>query len=432
MKIRKTLFILAPFFLASVAFADGLRKMTLTADDAVRMALENNKSLKREALLLRKHEREKRFLFGDLIPSAALTGAFEIPYLNKAENPMSFQTEVVMSMEFSPSIVKKIERTKIECEMGGITMEKARRLVEADVRILFHRIIYEEEYASHAEAICETLSNQLDEIEAKYNAGLLPENDLLSARIELNKQRSAYNEARDAVLQSKELFLSLLGIELNDDYEIEFMFGFPSDIDSFLLETESDFLRLQSEDAVKNLDAAYLEKSLAAAKAKVDELKVAAYGATISAGMKFNPSYEFHRGTDSASGWQKNGMFTVGLAWNFMNFLPFSPSSVQIKNAKDDIESLRIEIAEQRVSRKTKISANVREARRLVDAIKTDIENRALADQAYAIVFSAYQQGLKDYSALRDASDQKKNAEVNVLYDLYSLIALKINMELGM
>ena len=109
-----------------------------------------------------------------------------------------------------------------------------------------------------------------------------------------------------------------------------------------------------------------------------------------------------------------------------------SPSSVQIKNAKDDIESLRIEIAEQRVSRKTKISANVREARRLVDAIKTDIENRALADQAYAIVFSAYQQGLKDYSALRDASDQKKNAEVNVLYDLYSLIALKINMELGM
>ncbi len=62
MKIRKTLFIFAPFFLASVAFADGLRKMTLTADDAVRMALENNKSLKREALLLRKHEREKRFL----------------------------------------------------------------------------------------------------------------------------------------------------------------------------------------------------------------------------------------------------------------------------------------------------------------------------------------------------------------------------------
>lgn len=416
MKVKQLfLAALLPFALSAAGAQTGTR--ALTVDEAVRIALDNNLSLRRNAVDLDGKKRAADRSWNSLIPSVTagagvsrpspLTG--EIP---AAQNVWTPGLSVSASLNLSVSAIDAAKEARADYEAGRLTYEEARQELELQVRKLFYQILLLESNRELAALSLESARARYEQTAAFARSGQVSQLEELSARVDMENQRPNVRNAETLYENALDSFKVLLGIPREDALAL-----------SGTLRYEGNGIPGETPPA-ESLAAAVLQKTITSLEAQRDAARNGAYVPNLGLLWTAAPLYNIDGGL-----WSGNGSFTVSLGINLDNFLPWSQAKTRIDSLNDSIRSTGIRLSETIRDAESRIIQCQRTIEQTKETIAALILNVELAQTAYALYEEAYRNGAADYQQLRDAGDSLQQAQNRVQQEQYNLISAVLDLE---
>ena len=200
---------------------------TITVEDAVILAADNNISLKRQKITLETLERRNKTSWNGVSPSLSLSGGLSknfdgIVTEMKAPTNYNYSYNVGASARLSltPSLYTSIKDASLKYESGKTSYEDAVRQIELNVRKLFYNLLYTKESMALQRRNMETARLRYENNRDKYNRGQLSELDLLQSQYSYESQRPSIESAEIAYQNSLASFKQTLGIPQNEKIEL--------------------------------------------------------------------------------------------------------------------------------------------------------------------------------------------------------------------
>jgi outer membrane protein TolC len=395
---------------------------SLTVDEAVRIALENNLSLQREAVDLNGKKRAADRSWNGLIPSVTAGAALSHPSSVTGTIPATRDNawepglSVAASLSLSVSTIDTIKQARVDYEAGLLTYEQARRELELQARKLFYQILLLE---SNRELAAQSLSSAQARYEQSATfarTGQASRLEEMSARVDMENQRPNVRNAETLYENALDSLKTLLGIPRGEAVVL-----------SGTLRYEGEGIPGETAHG-ESLDAAIAQKSIRSLEAQRSAARNDAYTPSLSLSWNASPSYN----TDGKQ-WNDNGSFSISLGFSLDNLLPWSAAKTRIDSLNDSIRSAEIQLSETIRNSESRIMQYRRTIEQTKETIAALTLNVELAQTTYALYEEAWRNGAADYQQVRDAGDSLLQAQNQVQQEQYNLISaiLDIEKELG-
>jgi len=403
---------LAALCLAALSGSLSFAETAYTVQLAVDTALANNVSIERNAIsydaLARKYSRA----WNELVPSVQAGAGVS---RGNESGINSLYGNLSASLSVSPSVVKSMEKTRLDYEAGKITREAALRDVELSVRKAFYSLLYARENVSLLENTVSTAQKQYEQTFAKQRAGLVPEVDLLSAQVTLENLKPDLESARTALLNDMASFRQILGIDQGEAISLE------GSLDEALSVGEIDLAGKDGATAAVEK----LEKSLEIAGIQKDIVKSGSLLPSFSLSYSYKPTKTDQEGSE----WQDAGSISASVSLSLDGFLPFSSSAERIRAADDTVRDIRLELNDKRISSRIERETLLRSVDQSRASLKARVLGVSLAEKNYSLTDEAYRLGAKELLSLQDSADSLQKARVSLMKESYALISTVLDLE---
>jgi outer membrane protein TolC len=395
-----------------------LPQRTMTVDEAVRIALDANLSLQRNALETAGKKRTSDRAWNSLLPSVNVSGGVSHPSsitgsASPEQNSWTPGVSAAVSVNVSTAMIENIRKARADYEAGLVSHELARQELELQVRKLFYQILLLQANIELASQSLESARARHEESAALARVGQASQLDELSARVDMENQRPRVRNAETMFANTLDSFKAVLGIEQETELvlqgSLEYAGGVVTNEDS-------------RADPREALEIAALRQGITALKAQ----RKAAWHETYIPGLRLswnaNPLYRDKSWNDSSS-------FSITLGINLDNFLPWSAAKTQLDVLDDNIQSSQLHLAESLRGREDRIRQYERTVNQTLETIEALILNVELAESTYAMYGESYRQGATDYQSLRNAGDSLLQAKNQVQQEYYNFIAAVLDLE---
>ena len=176
---------------------------SLTVDEAVRLALDNNLSLKRNGLDLGKQKRAANRSWNSLIPAVSAAGLVSHPTsltgtIPDVQDVWTPGVQVSASLNLSAAIVGNIKAATAGYAAGRLNYAQAEQELEVQVRKLFYQIILLDDAQSLAARSLESARARHQQSAALARTGQASHLDELSARVDMENQKPSLRNAEMA------------------------------------------------------------------------------------------------------------------------------------------------------------------------------------------------------------------------------------------
>ena len=202
--MKKLLSILVLSVLATGLFAE---ELTVTVEQAVELAMQNNIQVHKAERTLAQAERSNRNSWNSASPSISASASLQIPLMENAD--MSVSVSGSARLGLTPSLYTSIRSAKLQLEQGQITYEDALRSVELNVRKIFYSLLLSEQTIETQKRSMEAAKRQYETNLAKYNRGQLSELDLFSSQVNYESKMPAVESQENQLVNSMESFKQL-------------------------------------------------------------------------------------------------------------------------------------------------------------------------------------------------------------------------------
>ncbi|WP_294427524.1 TolC family protein [uncultured Treponema sp.] len=420
--MNKTIMMSAIFFLCfAPTFTQTDR--TLSVEDAVKLAKENNVSIARGKITLEAAERAKNHSWNSISPSASVSASSAIPIDalsdTKSNYTASFGLSATVSLSLSANLFTSMNAAKINYESGKLTFDDAVKSVELSVREAFYGLLYEKENITLQEKNLEMAKNQYDNNLAKYNQGRLSEIDVLSAEVNYKSKIPTVESARTTFQNDLASFKQTLGLKLDDRIELE---GSLDDLIN-LNEISVDIKTVQSSSII------LLENKIASAKNSVLEKRFSAFAPSLSANFTWRDQnwYAGYEGT--APDATKSASLSLSATIPLDGVLPWSSKNDAIDSAKDTLSDLELQLDNEKKNLVRTVQSSLRSIKQSQESIKYKQANVTLAQKTYDMTTEAYNRGTKDLLTLQNANTSLLNAQVTLKSETLTLIKAILKLE---
>lgn len=407
MKFKSKIVLLLCFFVGTVcAFSE---KITLSASDAVRYALENNITVKENKINLDSAAREKNFSWNGISPSASLSANYSRDVPSKENSHDTISAGVRISASLTPSLYTQIKNAALAYQAQEITFENAKNTISSSVLKNYYAILYEVENLELSRKNLETKKKQYDANLEKFNRGMLNQVDVLSAQIAWQNMELTVETQKINLENSLAQFRQSLG--LSQETEIEFSNNF----ERFFSFNKIDADKI----TVKSSEIELLEKQLESAKNTLLANRLKTYGPSISASYNYSENY-------AADGFEKlsdGGSVSAGVSIPLDGIMPWSSSAQGIDSAKENIRLLELKLEDQKTTVRIKADSLIKKINQCVENIKVRKSSIELAETNYAMTLKAYNYGTRDLLTLQAAQDNLLESKVNLISEANTLVA---------
>ena len=420
MKKYVCLLLLLIFFLFSC-----FGETVLTVDSAVQMALENNRSLKRQEISFMDKERTAKnrwnVFLPDITASAGISRGNEI-LKNSPEAKWGGRVSGAISITLGTDIPHKMNRIKEEYAAGNIDYEVAQRNLEVTVRQGFYELLFVKKDMELVQSNLETNKKRYDQAEARYKGGLAPELDVLNSWLAWSKLVPTYDTLTTNYERKLDQLKITLGIPAGEDVvlqgDVEAMIPKEFDLSSIPEEYETPELRK-------------LKASLNVAESSRKELRGSSLMPEISLGWSITPTWDDLSQSDQ---YVDRGSLSATIMWHLDNLIPNSSGNLKIKQLEDNAAKIRLQIAEEEEDSISRVENLVRQIQNQQASVKTLEMTRDVAEKTLSLTEEAYNFGTKDMLDVSDAQQTVRNAELDILakkFDIYcSLLELEYTLNL--
>lgn len=217
------------------AFAAGSAsaQLRLTLDDAIRMALSENPTIKVADLDVERYDYVKKETRGNLLPSLSVSGdytrAIEKSTMRGgisfgADNTFTATASLSVPL-FAPAVYRTLKLNRAQIASAVEAARSSHITLVAEVKKAFYNILLAEQSLATLEESRATIQRTVDDTKVKYEQGVASEYDYLTAQVELSNLlptiTQTKNSIRVAMLQLK-MYLSIpeeLSVELDGNLD---------------------------------------------------------------------------------------------------------------------------------------------------------------------------------------------------------------------
>lgn len=199
------------------------KKIVLTASMAVEEAIKTHVSIKQESIQLNRAEKNYKHYWNNFLPSLTASAV-----ATDAENTSSSTGEylnanasLTASLSLNSGLAKKIAMLKEQYNSGKADYEDTVRNVETDVRKAFYSLLYTQQEVESSKENLASYQNQYNQTKIKRDRGLVPELDLLSAKVNVADAKLSLRTTEKSYYNALMEFLNDIGLEISPDTEIE-------------------------------------------------------------------------------------------------------------------------------------------------------------------------------------------------------------------
>lgn len=423
---------------------------TLTIDDAIKIALENNTETKNANLEIKKAEARVKEAYGYAMPtidvSANLMHYIEKPImffpdfeamLNNATygvlfqegllpndpskfKPMglteqsfflnnSFETKIqATQILFNSAVLKGIGASQIYLNLSRQALRSTSAKTITNVKKAFYGVILTKKML---EIMRESLANaedNLKNVQAYNNQGLVSEFDLLRASVQVENLRPTVLSLENAYKNAKNGLKILLGLNQSDDIEIQGDIVYnPQNIQSqqdAISQAMNNNYDLTTFKVKRNVDEEFIE------------LDRAEYWPTIAAFA----SYSYNGQSDNFDfSTYKTGLVGVSLSINLFNGLrtneKVQQSTIKVMQTDEQLKQIKEGI-------KVQVKSKINELQRVQSLVEAQDRNVQLAKKAYSIANVKYKEGTGTQLDVQNADIALRRAKTNKLQSIYDYI----------
>lgn len=417
--------------------------ITVTVDRAVELAMENNIQLQSSAIDLRIKERSKKYALNVFIPTVQATGSLVrqnnvsnpyAPILSQiipgyvAESPSESDhwmasAGLSFGLNLNMALLEGLRATRQNYDAGKLTYEQARAQTEQNVRKAFYGILLQEGSLALAKGKLAASEDRMNQTRINYSNGLVPELVYLQTQLAVETQKPAIREAEIALDEQRKLFAFLIG--LPTDATIVLDGKIDPEMKTF------DASSLVEEHLADRFDIALLAKNIEMMETQIKATKLQTYTPSIALSQSFSPvkSDISSPWLDSDSWTDNSGAFSITLAFNLTNILPFSPAGVALAEQKDAARKIELALAQAKINARVEIEALVQRLEKARTSVAAMELNVSIAEKAYRLTEQGYRAGTIEYLDLKDAENDLLQARLGVLTEKFNYLNTLLDLE---
>ena len=417
-------------------------KMILTVEEAVNYAKENSRSLKSANIDLQIKKRAKNFSWNVLVPSVQATGTMSrsnevtntMDAIMSAINPMYKPAEIepsdhwkavgglTASLNLSVALIDGIRASFANYEAGLITWEQTYKETELNIRKMFYALLLQQESLNLQKTTLANAKNRFEQAKINFRNGLIPELSLLQTEVTYENQKPAIVKQEQALKEQLDTFAFLLGIPQGTEIALS---G----------EITPDFVELNPQELYQkymenNLEIALFKKNLEMMKINYSAQNLQIYTPAVSLSYGWQPVLsDITADWGDKDNWFDNGSFSVTLAWNLTNMLPFSSASLKVQDLKNNIEQMNLNLINLEENAKMKINNLVNVLNQSRAAIESSNRNISLAQKSYDMTSIAYRNGTTELLDVREAETQLNQAKLALASEKFNYLSGLLDLE---
>lgn len=425
--------------------------VVLTVDQAVDYALKNSNSIKSADIDLAVKERAGKYGWNILLPSVTATATMSRSSNDTVKSTVEGQTaifkklgypvpetEITESMHwagiigasldwtFSLAHIEKIKLAKANYEVGKLSYDKSQREIKVNIQKLFYGLLLQQENLKLQKASLENSRQRYIQAETNYKNGAVPEIRLLQAQVAYQNMKPSVSKLEKEFMASIDTFAFLIGYPVGTEIVLSGSIN-PEYI-------EADYDKLMNLYSSYNLDLQNLDKNIEIAKMGLTAANLGTYIPSLMVKYSFSPMLTNFLDADkggypSGGDWKDNGSFSLTLAWNLTNLLPFSTNRQQAADTKATVQKLEINrnslLENQKINVRKAVNTLV-DAREQIDVMSRNI---GLAQRSYEMTARSYRNGTTELLDLRDAEDQLNQAKLGLANQKFNYISALLDLE---
>jgi outer membrane protein TolC len=433
------------------------QQQVLTLEEAVQLALENNREIKLSYLNTEKSQAAVREAFGYALPSVDVSADFS-HFLKKPKMPFpDFQallTNATYSILFDENVIPRDDSkfVPVETQLQSFALNNSYSASLTLTQILFSSAVFEGIGASQTynELAKSELNNTVsktvlsvqtafygvllskavlditrasftnaqenfDNVKALYNQGMVSEFDMLQAEVQVENIRPVLLRIENALVTAKDGLKIIIGVDQSEDIDV----SGEIELDSIDISNEDELIReallsnfnIQSLELKKQVDEAFIQ------------LDVSEYWPTLAAFGNYT-----YTGSSDDLYFQNYDYSTVGLSLTFNLWQgnrtknAVEQSTITVKQTEEQLKQLKdFTILE--------VNSKIQELKRVKSLIEVQERTVQLAQRAYNISKVRYQEGAGSQLELQNADQDLRQARLNRVQAIHSYLVTKYELE---
>lgn len=479
--VKKFCAFLVGLFAAGFAFcqelpdsADNLQRkedgtIVLTIDDAVTYSLKNSPSLKTAQIDLELAKWKKNTAWNSFLPTVQVTGTiarandiesslrstnqtingnkklYEGLATAAGNNPLGYgfssaaanmnpvsATEnmhwtamgnLSVSLNFNVAMIQNMRATIAQYETGKISWDQTVKENEISVRKLFYGLLLQQESLNLQKESLENARQRMTQAQTNYRNGYVPEIKYLQAQVAYENQVPVVEKAEMIMRQQLDTFAFLIGLPANSKIQLN------GEINPKIMDLDVE--ELISKGLTQNLTIRTLQENIKILKLQSNALDLSAYTPSLALSWNGNPmiTSAFESDWGDSNNWKDQGAFSVTLAWNITNMLPWSSSRVQARELQDNIKKLEVQLESAVRNTDLQIRTAVDTLAQCRHSLENSQRNIDLAQRSYDMTSLAYRNGTTEYLDLMDAETQLNQAKLSLVNEKFNYMTNLMDLE---
>ncbi|MCW8803199.1 MAG: TolC family protein [Ignavibacteriaceae bacterium] len=428
-----------------------------TLDEAIQLALQNNRDIKVSYLNTEKSRAAVREAFGYALPSVDIAADFshflkkpKMPFpdfqalLTNATYNILFEENVIPEDEskyvpventlqsfalnntysasltltqvlFSSAVFEGIGASQTYYDLSKAELNNTVSKTVLSVQTAFYGVLLNKAVLDITNASFTNSQDNFNNVKALYNQGMVSEFDMLQAEVQVENIRPVLLRIENSLVTAKNGLKLILGIEQSEEIDV----SGEIQLDSIDISDEDELIReaLVSNFNIKSLDL----------KKQVDEafiqLDVSEYWPTLAAFGNYT-----YTGTSDDLYFQNYDYSTVGLSLTFNLWQgnrtknAVEQSTITYKQTEEQLNQLKdYTILE--------VNNKMQELKRVKSLIEVQERTVKLAQRAYDISKLRYQEGAGSQLELQNADQNLRQARLNRVQAIYSYLVTKYELD---
>ena len=446
------------FSFAQTASAEGEAEpaktdvVKLTLDDAIKYALDNSRTLKSNDIDLEIKARASKYSWNVFLPTVQATGTMSrateyspsnyalynnvlSPILKLPQASTDFADEeahwsviggVSVGLNLSLAYIQQIRAAKADYELGKISWEQSNNETIVNIKKLFYGLLVQQENLKIQETTLENARQRYNQASTNFRNGAIPRIQMLQAQVNYENTKPDVEDAERAVAQQLDTFAFLIGLPVGTNLELE------GSIEPVYIEANADDLLAKYKD--ESLDIRTMKKTIEKMKMQLSALNLSSYTPALSLNYAWQPAYlgdafSFMGDIGKDDMWYDSGAFSVTLAWNLTNMLPFSSNRQSAADLRANIAKLELTMETLEENQKIQVRTAVdtlNAAKEQIDSMGRTVE---VAQEAYDMSARSYRNGTMELLDLRDAESSLNQAKLGLLSKKMSYITALMDLE---
>ena len=418
---------IAALFITSPLAAQKTTK-TLTIDDAVNLALENNIKIKQSSMDLELLETKNKYSWNSVSPSISATGGFNgSTPLDGGDTSFSYSLGASLRLSLTPTLRTAMKKALLDYQSGKATLEATKREIELNVRKTFYSLIYFNDNIEIQQRSLETAKQTYESNKAKYQQGRLAELQLLNSQYNYEKKIPDIENLKRTYQSNIDSFKVLLGLGLEDEIVLQGKLD-----DAFNVHFDNSTLETSLASIEENATIKNLKQQITSTQNTLQSAKLASYAPSISFSLSESTSgsskANLMTGKDA---WEPSSSLSYGVSVNVPldGFFPWSSGKLNVQTAEETLEKLKMTLEQTRTQTTLTVKNSYNSILQNITQLELLEKNEELTQKAYEMSKNAYNMGSTDLLSLQQAEDNLYSARYNVQNQKYTILTSILTLE---